>query len=95
MKPANLDSISANSLDPKTYGSLRCALIRYFEWNNVDDPEDLADEVFCRLLQNIGGQTDIKSLQAFAYGIAQNLLKEHWRKRGRERRCSREHGRLR
>jgi RNA polymerase sigma factor (sigma-70 family) len=87
MKPF-LDSLvgGANVFEPEAYTSLRGALIRYFEWNDATDPENLADEVFCRLLQNMGRQADtIESVQAFAYGIAQNVLREYWRARERER----------
>lgn len=88
MKAADLGVLSPVLFDPEAYRCLRCALIRYFEWNNADDPENLADEVFCRLLKSIA--PEIANLQAFAYGIAQNVLHEHRRERERERNLSSE-----
>ena len=72
-------------LGSEVYCHLRCALIRYFEWNGGSDPQDLADEVFCRLVNAWAVGTEIRSLQAFAFKIAENVLHEHRRHRQRER----------
>jgi RNA polymerase sigma factor (sigma-70 family) len=72
-------------LTPEAYSYLRCALIRFFEWNGCVDPQDLADEVFCRLLKTFASDSEIRNVKAFIFGIAQNVLREHRRQRQQER----------
>ncbi len=67
------------------YQNLRRALIRFFARKGGDDAPNLADEVFCRLIQNLAGRSNVKNVQAFAFGIAHNVLEEHRRRRERER----------
>jgi len=73
--------LQQNPLDlqkPERYLRQRHALIRFFEWNGAPDPEDLADEVICRLLST---DSQIENPLAFLYGVAQNVLSEHRRER--------------
>ncbi len=80
-----LISNPSDVLGSETYCHLRCALIRYFEWNGGSDPPDLADEAFCRLVKALGAGVEIRSLQAFVFKIAENVLHEDRRQRQRER----------
>lgn len=72
-------------LTASAYQDLRNALIRFFARKGGEDAANLADEVFCRLLQNLASRSDVKNIQAFAFGIAHNVLEEQRRHRGRER----------
>lgn len=62
------------------YEALRRRLIRFFEWNRADLPEDLADETLDRLARRLcsPGEAILEPLK-FASGIARLVLKEHWR----------------
>ncbi len=68
------------------YRQLFRALSRYFEWRGCDeDPEDLAQTVFERILRKLreGGEVwGEAGLTGLAYGIARNVLRES-RKRPR------------
>ena len=61
---------------PEVYLRQRRALIRFFQMNDASDAEDLADEVFLRLLKS---EADIENVPAFIHKIAENVLHEHWR----------------
>ncbi len=63
------------------YEALRKRLIRFFEWNHTDFPEELADETLDRLARRLStGEDGILDPAKFAAGVARLLLKEHWRK---------------
>ncbi len=56
-------------------------IYRYLSYkvNDLRDAEDLAGEVFVRMLEAIPGQTG--SLEAWLFRIAGNVLTDHYRKR--------------
>jgi DNA-directed RNA polymerase specialized sigma24 family protein len=65
------------------YRKLHQRLSRFFEWNNVEDPEALADEAIDRLgkrvLEKDVGEK-VRNLSAFALGVARLLLLEEARR---------------
>lgn len=66
----------------RKYGVLRSKLVLYFQHNACPDPEDLADEVFSRALRRSAEEIDLHSgLNAYCYGIANNILYENRRSR--------------
>jgi hypothetical protein len=72
----------------RRYASLRERLSRYFEWNRVDNADELADETLDRLARRIG-RTEAASEEAverpeyFAVGIARLVLYEQRRRQMR------------
>jgi len=67
------------------YEALRERLIRFFEWNQADLPDELADEVLDRLARRLSDRNDeVLDPGKFAAGIARLLLKEYWRDKRRE-----------
>lgn len=92
-RPA-LDALLAG-LDPnrnracEKYNALHERLIRFFQWNNVEEADTLADEVLDRLARRIAAETHssgeaVKEPEKFAAGIARLLLHEYWRQRQRQ-----------
>ncbi len=66
------------------YEALRQRLIRFFEWNHSDTPQELADETLDRLARRLSDSEDeILNPTKFAVGIARLLLKEHFREKDR------------
>jgi DNA-directed RNA polymerase specialized sigma24 family protein len=57
------------------YEDLRRKMIRFFRWNGCQSGEDLADEVFDRVAQRLGG-VPIDNVVAFLWGVARNLVRE-------------------
>jgi RNA polymerase sigma factor (sigma-70 family) len=65
----------------RKYKALRGKLVFYFQHNGCTDPENLADEVFSRVLRRRNEDVDIySSLSAYCYGIAEHILREHRRR---------------
>ena len=66
------------------YEALRERLVRFFEWNRADTPEELADETLDRLAHRLAANGDeVLDPARFSAGIARLLLKEHWRENER------------
>lgn len=66
------------------YEALRQRLIRFFEWNHADTPQELADETLDRLARRLSScEDEILNPTKFAVGIARLLLKEHFREKDR------------
>jgi RNA polymerase sigma factor (sigma-70 family) len=64
----------------RKYRGLRAKLIFYFQHNGCADPEDLADEVFGRVLRrNIEDVDFYAGLSAYCYGTAEYILREYRR----------------
>jgi hypothetical protein len=86
---ALLDALDADrEISSKKYTALHERLVRFFQWNNVEEADALADETLDRLARRIasdrssvaGVTTDaVKEPEKFAAGIARLLLHEHWR----------------
>ena len=67
------------------YEALRERLIRFFEWNRCDTPEDMADETIDRLARRLSANEEkVLDLAKFAVGIARMLIKEHLREQDRQ-----------
>ena len=65
----------------RKYRVLRGKLVFYFRHNACADPEDLADEVFSRVLRRNTEDVDFYSgLNAYCFGIAEHILREHRRR---------------
>lgn len=60
------------------YRQLRRRMVRYFEWNNVLDPEEATDETICRVQRRLmeGVQIQTANPQSYFYGVAANVLRE-------------------
>lgn len=68
--------------DSARYKRFRKKLIKFFQWKRCIDAEDLADEVILILAKKTysGAEIQTKEPYAYAYGIAQNVLREYIRK---------------
>jgi DNA-directed RNA polymerase specialized sigma24 family protein len=63
------------------YQALRERLIRFFQWNRTEMPEELADEVLDRLARKLNVSSEqIQDPARYAVGIARLLLQEQRRK---------------
>ena len=75
--------ISLLSKDPdeaaRKYLSLHERLIKFFEWRDCENAEELTDIVFDRVVGKISGGEKIKNPEAFAVGIAKFVLMENRR----------------
>jgi DNA-directed RNA polymerase specialized sigma24 family protein len=58
------------------YEALRARLIKFFEWRDCDDPEELADAVFDRVTKKIEAGESVRNVEAYAATVAQFVLKE-------------------
>lgn len=76
-----LDSEPANAW--KKYRSLRCRLVKFFEWNQCPFPEELADEVLDRVARKPQEEV-IRDVTEFVIGVARNLRLESYKKSQRE-----------
>jgi RNA polymerase sigma factor (sigma-70 family) len=58
-------------------------LVRYFQWNQKSDAEDLAQETFRRGFNRLQGGQQITTQEPAGYffGIARNLVREEWKAR--------------
>jgi DNA-directed RNA polymerase specialized sigma24 family protein len=65
----------------RKYRVLRGKLAFFFQHNGCTDPEDLADEVFSRVLRRNTEDVDFYSgLSAYCFGAAELILREHRRR---------------
>jgi RNA polymerase sigma factor (sigma-70 family) len=70
----------------ESYERIREKLLRFFEWRGADCPEDLVDRTFDRVGKKLQGGERIRESDpaAYFYGVARNILREHWTERRRE-----------
>jgi RNA polymerase sigma-70 factor (ECF subfamily) len=63
------------------YEDLRRRLLKYFECRRCAVPDELADEVMDRVARRLAGGERIAGGEpaAYFYGVARNVLREHWR----------------
>ncbi len=61
------------------YIALRERLERFFEWRNCENPEDLADVVFDRVIKKILEGEEIKNTEAYSVTVAKYVLLENRR----------------
>jgi DNA-directed RNA polymerase specialized sigma24 family protein len=84
LSPADLLAILDANPDraEKEYVRLFAMLVKYFEWNRKQDPEDLAQETMRRAFSRFqaGQKITVEDPAGYFYGIARNLLRESWRK---------------
>jgi DNA-directed RNA polymerase specialized sigma24 family protein len=69
------------------YEEIRRKLMKFFKWRGCLQFEEYADETIDRVARKIAEGIELQSTNpsSFFYGVAVNLLKEHWRKTaGRE-----------
>jgi RNA polymerase sigma-70 factor (ECF subfamily) len=83
-KARQLDEAAVSSLVKECYPFV----FRYFYYRSVirEDAEDLASEVFVRVVSSIKGQKGY--FPAWLISIARNLLTDYYRKRGRSKEIS-------
>ena len=62
------------------YENIRHALITFFECRRSASPEDLADETINRVARKLseGKEIYVENPVSYFYGVARNVLKEHW-----------------
>jgi DNA-directed RNA polymerase specialized sigma24 family protein len=68
------------------YERIRQRLLRFFEWRRADCPEDLADRTIDRVGKRLEDGETIQASDpaAYFYGVARNVLKEHWSEKEKE-----------
>ena len=68
------------------YADLYHKLVRYFRWNRVSEPEDLAQEAVKRSLARLqqGQKITAENPESYFFGVARNLLREGWNARAEE-----------
>ncbi len=80
---ARLDSDPARAAE--RYEHLRGKLIKFFEWEQSNAPEDLADECLDRFARKLEEGIDVQSPGGYLAGIARMIAKEDQTQRRRER----------
>ena len=67
------------------YEQIRRALITFFECRGCATPEDHADDTITRVARRLleGRTIHVENPVSYFYGVARNVLKEHWESRGR------------
>jgi RNA polymerase sigma factor (sigma-70 family) len=62
------------------YRELRSQLVRFFEWQQCPDPEEVTQETLARGFRRIAGGVDTSTagVRSYFFGIARNLVKESW-----------------
>src|SRR5438132_6489695 len=74
-----LDSLDADrERAGEKYELLRLKLIKFFEWHDALEPEELADETVNRVARKIYEGEVIENLNAYIFGAARQLASE-WR----------------
>ena len=70
----------------EAYERIRRKLIHFFEWRGAECPEDLADQTMDRVSLKIEGGEVIRASDpsSYFYGVARNILREHWTRQKRE-----------
>jgi DNA-directed RNA polymerase specialized sigma24 family protein len=76
---------SDRSAAGEEYERLRRKLVHYFGWQQLRDPEALADEVLNRIARKIEEGAQIEDYRQYAFGISRLLLLENRRAGIRER----------
>jgi len=66
--------------------NIQCKLMKFFQCRGCDSPADLADKTVDRVAQKINEGEEIRTNipERYFLGVAQYVLKEHWRKREKE-----------
>jgi DNA-directed RNA polymerase specialized sigma24 family protein len=80
---SRLDAASRERAGEK-YEILRLKLIKYFEWQNADAPEELADETINRAARKLAEGEVIENLHGYLFGAARHLASERRKRHERE-----------
>jgi DNA-directed RNA polymerase specialized sigma24 family protein len=74
------------------YEALRRKLLKFFEWRGVSEAAELTDRTIDRVGRKVeeGGLRQGGEPSSFFYGVAQNILKEHWAELAQRRRVAQE-----
>lgn len=67
------------------YETLRCGLIRFFEWRGCALPESHADEAIDRVARKINQGEEIRNVYHYVVGVARFLFKEILKEREQQR----------
>jgi DNA-directed RNA polymerase specialized sigma24 family protein len=67
----------------REYGTLRLALVKFFDWRGSWAPDECADETIDRLVVKLGEGVLVEDMRRYAYGIARLVLLEDQRRRAR------------
>jgi hypothetical protein len=78
---ARLDSEPAQAWEK--YRSLRCRLVKFFDWNRCSSSEELADEVLDRVARKPQDEK-IRDIHEFVIGVARNVRLEAYKNSQRE-----------
>jgi len=73
------------TLAGERYETIRCKLIRFFEWRDCPHPEEHADETINRVIRKIDQGGQLENPSTYAYGIARMLLLEIYKETEREK----------
>lgn len=65
----------------RRYESIRAKLAKLFEWRGCLDPQELADATIDRVARRLedGVELRVRDPYTYFYGVAVNVLHEHWR----------------
>jgi len=66
------------------YENLRLRLIKYFDWRDCVSSEELADEVFDRVIKKLNEGEIVQNINAYAATVAQFVFKEYCRRKERK-----------
>lgn len=66
------------------FENVRRRLIFYFLWRGCSTPEDLVDRTVDRVSGKLVEGVEIENVEAFWFGVARMVLKEHWTARGKQ-----------
>jgi RNA polymerase sigma-70 factor (ECF subfamily) len=79
--PIPADTLQGRLDEDPDFLSMFARLVRFFEWRNAPDPEEMAAETISRGLSRIaqGVTLDDQNLMPYLFGIAKNVLREGWR----------------
>lgn len=90
-----LERFSANRIEAgERYNAMRSRLVQFFVWQNVNGPEDLADEVINRVARRLGEGEEIPNLPGYFLGVARLVTLETRARRVREDRAHEEFARV-
>jgi DNA-directed RNA polymerase specialized sigma24 family protein len=70
----------------EAYERIRRRLVKFFEWRGARLAEELGDETLDRVMKKLAEGEQIRAADplTYCYGVARNVLREHW---DRERRA--------
>jgi DNA-directed RNA polymerase specialized sigma24 family protein len=67
------------------YEQVRRKLTKLFQWRGCSNPDEYVDRTVDRVARRIAGGSELKADNRYLYfyGVALNVLKEHWREAGK------------